>query len=527
MLIFGATLWRLQMGKIRYFLVGLVAALATFTVTQAQYTDDTCATVVETALEVVEQSCDDLGRNEACYGNNRVDVTFWEEQSEAVFSSPSDRIGVIDLQSIATSPLNIDPEAWGVAVLNLQTNLPNSLPGQAVTFLLMGDTTIENEVSPDDIVAPTEPIPAIVNSDGDIRSQPSTNANIVTTAVIGDEVMLVGVNDAGDWYEIEQESGTAWIWGESLDVEDDISSLTITYGEGITPNYAPMQAFYFQSGVGDIRCNEAPNTLIIQNPAGVPVQMRVNDLNVTIGSTVVFSNHEYEGQRVLLLTLLEGTLETDVNGQPVVLEQLDYSRSAQFGMLAVSVNEAGRVDNNSQIVEIDPEDLHIVVLAACQNGTSMLGLAGLGCDLEQVETMSPRVSVYVPDVAAVPDTDDFQVITTDMPDGPVGDADGYEILSTNCRTTLTAPTGLNFVAWASVGMSDGQDADVLVNDISWDISINGQAVTTALGDNFVSNGHVVRQYYLGPLEPGTYAFESTVHFPTYSVTENCTYIIGE
>ena len=37
---------------------------------------------------------------------------------------------------------------WGIAVLKAQANLPDALPGQNVTFLLFGDTTVDNP-SPD------------------------------------------------------------------------------------------------------------------------------------------------------------------------------------------------------------------------------------------------------------------------------------------------------------------------------------------------------------------------------------------
>jgi hypothetical protein len=42
------------------------------------------------------------------------------------------------------SPLDMINDLWGVAVLKLQANMPGTVPGQNVTFLVFGDTSIEN-----------------------------------------------------------------------------------------------------------------------------------------------------------------------------------------------------------------------------------------------------------------------------------------------------------------------------------------------------------------------------------------------
>ena len=48
------------------------------------------------------------------------------------------------MQALTASALNLVDEEWGVAVFKLQATLPRTVPGQNVTFLLFGNTSLEN-----------------------------------------------------------------------------------------------------------------------------------------------------------------------------------------------------------------------------------------------------------------------------------------------------------------------------------------------------------------------------------------------
>src|SRR5687767_11050611 len=115
----------------------------------AQSDAGACPALVEQALTDMGQNCDLLDRNSACYGYNRVDATFHESASDDFFSKPADRSQISNLQSIATAPLDVDQDFWGIAVMNVQANVPNTLPGQAVTFVLLGDVKVDNAVAPE------------------------------------------------------------------------------------------------------------------------------------------------------------------------------------------------------------------------------------------------------------------------------------------------------------------------------------------------------------------------------------------
>lgn len=122
----------------RYLVIVFLSLLFTFAV----IAQDSCTSLVTDALETLNTVCETTGRNELCYGNNLVSVTTISGQ-ELYFSQPGDIISIDDIQSIRTSPF-AQPDEWGIALMKLQANIPDSLPGQNVTFLLFGDTELDN-----------------------------------------------------------------------------------------------------------------------------------------------------------------------------------------------------------------------------------------------------------------------------------------------------------------------------------------------------------------------------------------------
>jgi hypothetical protein len=103
----------------------------------------TCKEILIRAIQTVQTNCDNLTRNNACYGNTAVKA---EPRNGSVlkFDTAGDRAALQAISTLVTSALNPHEGTWGLSLLKLQANLPNSLPGQNVTFLVFGDTTIEN-----------------------------------------------------------------------------------------------------------------------------------------------------------------------------------------------------------------------------------------------------------------------------------------------------------------------------------------------------------------------------------------------
>lgn len=128
------------------FLTGLL--IAVFTTVAAQTT--TCPTLVEAALTAVDEFCTETSRNQVCYGSVAVEAEPQSGAESFTFEQVGDIVDVADVQTLTLEPMAVDENRWGVVLMRLQANLPDTLPGQNVTFVLFGDVEITNAVEADD-----------------------------------------------------------------------------------------------------------------------------------------------------------------------------------------------------------------------------------------------------------------------------------------------------------------------------------------------------------------------------------------
>lgn len=133
------------MKRFLLFVTLTIALLAVTAIVIAQ-DDDTCPVIVQEALDAIDLACADTGRNEACYGNVSINAIPREdvEADTFIFEQQGDVVPVSTIQTLQLAPLDRETGAWGVALLRLQANIPDSLPGQNVTFLAFGDVEIES-----------------------------------------------------------------------------------------------------------------------------------------------------------------------------------------------------------------------------------------------------------------------------------------------------------------------------------------------------------------------------------------------
>lgn len=102
-----------------------------------------CDQLVTQALSAANTICSATGRNQACYGNNLVQADL-QPNATTTFDAVGDITDLFSIRRITTTPLNVDSQTWGVVILKAQANLPDTLPGQNVTFLLYGDASLDN-----------------------------------------------------------------------------------------------------------------------------------------------------------------------------------------------------------------------------------------------------------------------------------------------------------------------------------------------------------------------------------------------
>ncbi|MCI0710935.1 MAG: hypothetical protein L0154_12305, partial [Chloroflexi bacterium] len=112
----------------------LVLTCFALLLTVAVMAQETCPDLVQSALESLDRVCQITGRNEICYGNTRVALTGYSDEI-LTFDAPGDVEALAHVESVEVSAM-LEPDVWGIAVMKVQANLPGTLPGQNVTFLL-------------------------------------------------------------------------------------------------------------------------------------------------------------------------------------------------------------------------------------------------------------------------------------------------------------------------------------------------------------------------------------------------------
>lgn len=279
-----------------------------------------CPAIVEEALAQIGDNCSDLSRNSACYGFDRVERTFAQPQPDDFFAAPRDRAELVQLQTIQTLPINIDERQFGVAVLNAQANVPESLPGQGVIFLLLGDATLTNSVSPETATSPVSGIEVTTIGDTPLFTVASLSASIREIVPANTTLNADGTIVAGAWVRIIDNAEVVWVPREALVDNPAIDDLPDVGAIGHTP----MQAFYFTTGINTADCQEAEAVIAIQSPENLTVNLAMNGVDIELGSLVTLTQST--------LTVHRGHVTT-APGQTVAVNQtleITLDRSGNF-----------------------------------------------------------------------------------------------------------------------------------------------------------------------------------------------------
>ena len=103
-----------------------------------------CQALIQKAIQASDSFCDRIDSNSACYGNNTINADL-EPGTTQKFSERGDIVDVEKVRRISASPIKLDSNEWGIAFLRVIANLPRSQPGQTVTMIVFGNTTLDNK----------------------------------------------------------------------------------------------------------------------------------------------------------------------------------------------------------------------------------------------------------------------------------------------------------------------------------------------------------------------------------------------
>lgn len=269
----------------------------------------TCPAIVDQALNALGNNCADLTRNNACYGYKNVSASFFQPQPIDFFTKPSDKAQLVLMKSIQTTAYDATSQGWGIAVLKVQANIPNSVPGQAVTFLLMGDAQVRNAVPADQALTPAQPVTVTVKFATLLHASPSLDSPTLTSVDPGASLAADALSADSAWARVAFQNSPAWISLDALNPNDALNQLPAITADSRTP----MQAFYFSTGLGAASCVGAPSTVSVESPENIRIDLTVNGANIEIGSLVSFQSQLDGGMKMIVH---HGNVQTD-DGQTV------------------------------------------------------------------------------------------------------------------------------------------------------------------------------------------------------------------
>ncbi len=274
------------------------------------YMQGECAAFVKEALAATDDVCTDTGRNEACYGHISLSA---EPQSSNIpfkFDEVGDKVNVARLSRLSLTPMDVEADVWGVALLKVQADIPNSLPNANVSVLVFGDVQLENAIP--------DPVYAIVRvkgpSNANIRRQPSNRAFVIDSLAPTTEVTAKGRSKDGAWLYIAlpDNEGNGWVRRSLMTSAEDLTTLK-ELDPSLT-SYGPMQAFYLKNGKSQTSCESVPNDgILIQTPEGVAqVQLWINEVKIKLGSTAFIQAQP--DTKMMSITTLEGAAHVEAMG---------------------------------------------------------------------------------------------------------------------------------------------------------------------------------------------------------------------
>jgi hypothetical protein len=297
-------------------LLKLMVVLIPLSIAPAVAAQTDCPTIVRAALDSAAQACDSLARNQACYGNIHLQATP-QEGKTVVFEKSGDIANVADLHTLQLSSMSLTDQSWGVALMKLQANLPDTIPGQNVTVLLFGNVEIDSAFD-----TPHE-LTMTARGGVNVRLRPTTQASsVIASLKPGQAVVANGRVKDGAWVRVKLDMGVGWVAANLLDTDGDVTALPVA--EAGAAVYGPMQAFTFKSGFGDRPCEAAPDSgILIQTPKNAArVKLQVNGAQIDLGSTVYL---QAQPGNTMTVTVLEGAARLTANGATQTVPARTYS----------------------------------------------------------------------------------------------------------------------------------------------------------------------------------------------------------
>lgn len=163
----------------------------------------TCPAIVQAAISLSNNACQAVGRNNVCYASGPIIA---EVRGDAPFAQAGDVIPIGDLLSLRLAPPNDQNGTWGIAVLQVQAQLPDVLPGQNVTIIAYGAPTASEQIAQNAVTVVTA-------ANANLREGPGLNYNRLIAGVIPANTTLSAdaISDDGLWARVDYQGQVGWV----------------------------------------------------------------------------------------------------------------------------------------------------------------------------------------------------------------------------------------------------------------------------------------------------------------------------
>lgn len=268
---------------------------------RASAQDDACEALAEAALKQLAVSCVDVGSNRVCYGSSVVTATAGPgtRVSASRFERPGDRASLFDIEALRSSVFDAAAKTWGIAVLNVQGNLPLTVEPPGLVFVMLGDVSLVNGVGQDLLLrALAKPLAVTVGQDLEaFWDVPDAGAPGLPdfTFPANSVLQIDGMTPDGQWLRTAQPPGAgpfAWVDAEKVWEQQTSLEAPVTAVRGlpvIAPSArGPMQTFFLQTGIETPACPAVPPSLLyVQTPDDVAADITVNGVSLRVQGAVV------------------------------------------------------------------------------------------------------------------------------------------------------------------------------------------------------------------------------------------------
>jgi uncharacterized repeat protein (TIGR01451 family) len=244
-----------------------------------------CNGQVAEALEIIADTCIQLGDNSICYGNDPITATLTDDSF--FFDRPGDIVPITAIAELNTGSVDPETNEWGIALMDIQADLPNA--EDSVRVVLFGGA----ELTPQESTLDTETLQTCTFSNDtgsnlNLRAGPGEDFRIFDVLARNSSLEVYGQTPDGDWLR----SARGWMSAEfgTLSCDDpDTELLTVENPEDAY--VAPMQSFALRVNEQAL-CEAVPSGMLIQTPRGETANLLINGVEMRVGSTALVTVDE-------------------------------------------------------------------------------------------------------------------------------------------------------------------------------------------------------------------------------------------